>query len=622
MMNTPSTLLNTVKELVESENLINNPALADDLKALLAKHKLLDASRVPPDTLNPKQTLLQVFDEFIHAEVCEGNPTLVHGLRSALRNYVLPNFGFSPFEMKKLDIVLSKLPIEDFKGVEDIFIANTKAALDSKKISKGTLSGYKSCLLRFISWLKQEGLYPTAPESPAVEDKRYAPRLGNGTKQQPFSSLAQDRKGKRCRSDNPYTLSEDELTPKLIKQLDAKPYELSQDDFNLTLLEQFAKKPVDWLPAYGLHHFLTAKEVPKRQDLSLRETTFRTRRKDILRFLGWLKKYKNFDLEDLCLELMTDRDLLEEFVAWGINERGNTYAWAGQYAAAGLNIAKWLHHKRAKKLEYEDIKPVTDLRDYGRDLDHKRRTQGTNIQEEKEEKFLTFEECEQLVAYLKQCCAPRRRYYKPNGHPRGTAGRSDRAIISAWQHYLIVAILVYCGIRQREIRELELGRTLVREPDGYWVKQGAEDHKTGSKTGEGKEFRLPEHLTDDLDEWLNVWRSKMPIKGHNLVFATVGSNGHSDSMGRPFNENSLGHFVTNRVYKATSFLFCKPKRVNPHFFRNLIITHQRTHGDSSQQESLAVMMGQSVETANKIYNLMTPRDKTAKVKNWWKHPST
>jgi len=94
MMNTPSTLLNTVKELVESENLINNPALADDLKALLAKHKLLDASRVPPDTLNPKQTLLQVFDEFIHAEVCEGNPTLVHGLRSALRNYVLPNFGF------------------------------------------------------------------------------------------------------------------------------------------------------------------------------------------------------------------------------------------------------------------------------------------------------------------------------------------------------------------------------------------------------------------------------------------------------------------------------------------------------------------------------------------------
>jgi len=229
-----------------------------------------------------------------------------------------------------------------------------------------------------------------------------------------------------------------------------------------------------------------------------------------------------------------------------------------------LNIAKWLYHRRSKKFKYEDVEPITSLREYERELSNKQKSQGTSIEEEKEEKFLTFEECEQLVAYLKQSCAPRRRYYNSNGHPRGTAGRSDRAIISAWQHYLTVAILVYCGLRQREIRELALGKTLFREPDGYWVKQSPDDHKVGSKTGEGKEFMLSEHLTEDLDEWLNVWRPKMRIQGHNYVFATIGSNGHPNSMGRPLNDKSLGHFVTIRVYKATSFLFGEPKRVNPH----------------------------------------------------------
>lgn len=75
-----------------------------------------------------------------------------------------------------------------------------------------------ACFALF-SWMQQEGLYPTAPKSPVVEATQYAPRLGNGPKRKPFSDLSRDRKGKRCRSDNPYSLSEDELTPKLIKQL-------------------------------------------------------------------------------------------------------------------------------------------------------------------------------------------------------------------------------------------------------------------------------------------------------------------------------------------------------------------------------------------------------------------
>lgn len=615
-------LLQSVEALVRSEDFVSHPALADELKALLAAHGLLKPAHITSNTLELEKTLLDAFERFVSSEGCQGNRTLVNNLRSALRLYVLPNFGFSAAALRKLDLVLSQFRVKDFRGVETIFIANTKVPLESKTMVHGTFRGYKSSLLRFVKWLQSEKLYPSGPELPAVADGTYAPRLGNGPKQKPFANLTQARKGKRWRRADPYTLKEAELNPRLLKQLEARPRELTKKAFNLTRLQKFVKKTTAWLPDYGLRYFLTAKEVAKRQDPPLRAVTFRTRRSDILRFLGWLKQYKGFLLEDLCLELMADRDLLEEFVCWGINERGNTYAWAGQAAAASLNIAKWLHHKRSKKLLYEDVTAITTLRDYGRDLDHKRKVQGTNIEAEKEEKFLTFAECEQLVAYLKQCCAPRRKYYREDGSCRSTNKRSDRAIISAWQHYLIVAILVYCGLRQREIRELELGKTLFREADGYWVKQAPEDHKIGSKTGKGKEFRLPEHLTEDLDEWFKVWRPKMPLQGHNQVFALMGSQARPEAMGKPFTESLLGNFVTRRVYKATSFLFQEPKRVNPHFFRNLVITHQRKHGDPSQKEPLATMMGQSVETADKTYNLMTRRERTAKVQNWWKSPST
>lgn len=620
-MDPAEVLLQSVEALVRSEDFVSHPGLTDELKALLAAHGLLKPAHIAPNILEPEKTLLHAFERFISSEGCQGNRTLVNNLRSALRLHVLPHFGFSTAALKKLDLVLQQFRVEDFRGIEPIFMANIKGLLESKAIALGTFRAYKWALLRFLAWLQSEKLYPSGPELPAVADQ-YAPRLGNGPKQKPFANLTRARKGKRWRKADPYALKEAELNATLLKQLEAGPRELTKEAFNLALLQKFVKKTTDWLPDYGLRYFLTAKEVPKRQDPPLRAVTFRTRRGDILRFLGWLRQYKGVPLEDLCLEFMADRDILEEFICWGINERGNTYAWAGQYAAASLNIAKWLHHKRSKKPMYEDVSAITTLRDYARDLDHKRKIQGTNIEAEKEEKFLTFEECEQLVAYLKQCCAPRRKYYREDGSCRSTAGRSDRAIISAWQHYLIVAILVYCGIRQREIRELELGKTLFREADGYWVKQAPEDHKIGSKTGQGKEFQLPEHLTEDLDEWFKVWRPKMSIQGHNQVFALMGSQAHPEAMGKPFTESLLGNFVTHRVYKATSFLFQEPKRINPHFFRNIIITHQRKHGDPSQKEPLATMMGQSVGIGDKTYNLMTRRERTAKVQNWWKSPST
>lgn len=54
--------------------------------------------------------------------------------------------------------------------------------------------------------------------------------------------------------------------------------------------------------------------------------------------------------------------------------------------------------------------------------------------------------------------------------------RTDSAVASSFQKYLIAAILSSVPDRQRTLRELELGRTLFKDPNGCWViKHGKED---------------------------------------------------------------------------------------------------------------------------------------------------
>jgi integrase len=567
------------------------------------------------------QTVFDAVTLFLQDGDNRQNSGLINNLRSGLRKYVLPDYGFSGLELKKLDVILTKVPLEKFRNVEELLNKNVLPLIESGTLKSGTLSGYQSAISRFVNWLRPRGWYPELPPAPPKDEGKYCPQLGNSPKQKDFRYLTPDRKGKRCRSEVHYALKESELTPKILRQLEgaastpAGP--LTKQDFDPELLKDIPGLSLTSLPGYNLHYFLTAKEVPKRKDKAIREVTYKSKRGDIVRFLGWLKHFKGWHIDELGLELMANQDLVEEFVAWGINERKNSYTWAALAAGTALSVMKWLYHKQSKATSYRDIEAIRTFRDYANDLGKKRREEEGKVALEKPEKFLTFEECEQLLVYLKQRCAPRRQYFRDDGSRRATASRSLRAILSSWQHYLIIALLVYCPVRQRELRELELGVNLFREADGYWVILDAEGHKTGSITGKGREYPLPEELTEALDEWLETWRPQMQTE-HNYVFTMLGSNCHPETAGKPYNSSAFGKYVTHFMYKVTSFLFGEPKRTNPHFFRNIAITHQRMYGTPEQQEAMAEMLGHSVKEANRTYSLMTSRDKTLKARQWWK----
>jgi site-specific recombinase XerD len=350
--------------------------------------------------------------------------------------------------------------------------------------------------------------------------------------------------------------------------------------------------------------FWTDTEVPERKKPPISERTFTGYSSSILWFLGWLHNVQGEALENLELAHFAELTLLKQFVAWGINQRGNGYGWATNIGYASMAVAKWLN-PQSKSRDFKDIALVEDIREYVRYLREQHRNE--EPRQNLDQKRLTFQEAQQVVEYLKQCCAPLDKYGDD---------RSEQAIMSSWQRYLIVAILTYCPVRQHELRELTLNETLFREADGYWVKLTSKQHKAGRKSRKGREYPIPKHLTEDLDIWLRKWRSRVPT-AHNLVFIQMRANHHPESLGQPLEAGNMTDLVSSAVHNATAVLFDEPKDTTPHMFRRIAITYQRRYGRPEQKEPLAELMGHTVEEADRTYNEESIREKSQKAEGWW-----
>jgi site-specific recombinase XerD len=381
----------------------------------------------------------------------------------------------------------------------------------------------------------------------------------------------------------------------LVTRVDLKPYALK-----LSQLTEPMKMEVELFRS-----FCRDTEVPERKKRAICEETFQGYLDAICYFFGWRQNIQGIVPETLRLEQIISVDLLKQFIKWGIVQRGNGYGWASQVGYAALAVAKWLN-PQSKRQNFSDIEQVEEIREYVRYLrnQHNDEESRQNLDEQR----MSFHEAQKVVEYLKQCCHPKGKYGE---------GRSESAVMKSWQRYLIVAILTYCPVRQREIRELELNKTLFREADGFWVKLNKTQHKAGSKTRKGREYPLPVHLTADLDEWLQQWRPLVPTS-HNLVFICTGSNRNPESRGQPLKVIDVSDVVSAAVYKATSILFDNPRRTTPHMFRRIAITYQRRYGRSEQKEALAELMGHSVAVADRTYNEETGRERTLKASEWWK----
>ena len=495
----------------------------------------------------------------------------VSNLKTTLKKYVLHFFKFRGHSQMKLKDYPSKILISDFvNNAQQYFEIAAKTALESGK-NERTLDNNRSSLNRFLDWIQAQPWYFEFVKCQGIPKR--APNL------RAKLNLDDLCKGNRNYGAVPYSLKEHELTPKLEKQIQA------------------------------LHMYLTSEYMPARKgDPPVRDTTWQNYKEYILSFLGWLKNVQEMNLDDLDITLLANKETLQEYLAWQFTARGNGFHHASCICRTAMCIAKWHYGKNSKRAKFVDCDAVLDIRAIQNELAPRIKTdRRTTSPEAFSKKLLDLEQCQEVVEYLRHCCSE-----KWSDHKK----RSLQSVLTSWQNYLIIAILTYTPVRQREIRELQIDKNLRREPDGWWVTLTPDGHKTGAKTGKGREYPLfagpaKEQLTRDMDEYIKKWRPKAQLNHDYLFF--LRSRNYPDRRGMPIPDaQHLTKAVPRVMFRATAILYGKEnaKHPSPHDFRRIFDTWLYTYGTPEEQDLYAELMGHSVEEARRTYAMVRSRDKT------------
>ncbi|MEA5448566.1 site-specific integrase [Leptolyngbya sp. CCNP1308] len=547
--------------------------------------------------------------------ICEKQKRILNA-KTAFKHFLRAR-GVSKQEIKSdFEGALERVPLSCLQDSDVVLALYLDECVKDGQLSARSASNIKSDFAGFLKFTKQQEYFRLNVEH---SNRKYAPSARSG---ETFYGV---RRGKG-------------KNPKLA------PYSLSIDQWSETAQKEHT----------AMADFWTRREVGNRQTPPIRAVSMERHTRNIENFFGFLINVLKGDLatlgitlEDLktplpslkitkanlSLSLMTEVKLLQRFTEWGLNDRWagtgyppNSYRWVQGIVSTAKKIAQWLNRFMEDYDEAGAVKVLSRLLKR-----YRQRMKGESSK--KEEILPSFSQCAMAVEWLRESCAPRVRRGVPRTRRQKkeafwTYRRKDSAIARSWLRYLMCALLLYCAMRQRELRELELGRTLFRREDAYWIVLGPDDHKNGSKTGKSREYPIPDLLTADLDEWLMVWRPKIaamvaekyPQNEHNpnLVFCSLGSNSSLEMLGQPFKHNNLYSIITYSMYRATSAVFGKGFKVNPHLFRHIAVTHQREHGDPNQREALAEMMGHSLSTAEHFYKKVQSWRIAQKAKGWWK----
>jgi integrase len=256
---------------------------------------------------------------------------------------------------------------------------------------------------------------------------------------------------------------------------------------------------------------------------------------------------------------------------------------------------------------FDDIPVIAEVRKLHRDANRRQRLSPRSSDEQK--KWISWPEYLRVIRCCKEeVLALRDRYLalSPSElkYKKGDEGRryslEQKRVAEAYQRYLILAIFASIPDRQRTIRELEVGRTLVKDRDtGFWtVKHGPEDYKTGRHYGERPAMQLAEELTPAIDDFLENYRpALLPSTDVLLV---------QSKTGRPMTSDSIFQRVTRSCFKWTG------RSTNPHMLRDIIVTHVReTDASEKELEALALFMGHSITMQRDSYDRRTLTTKIA-----------
>jgi len=415
--------------------------------------------------------------------------------------------------------------------------------------------------------------YPSAPSALAeAEPTKPKPSAVDCAPKPPKGNLGCSQKHRVTKRPSrttlpTYSLREEDVPPGLQKEL---------DDFRRFLTVRFPGQQEPRVGAYTAAKYLViARQV-----------------------LGWLHYTEGIPLESLTFKQMVPSPEKEgvqvafAHLQWLASERQVAPSTELTVVRVIIQVAKFQYWRQSESRPsegdrpYQDIKAINGLRALANDTKAAMRV--ARPVADVQRKWLEWPEFLEACHHLKLECSP-----------RTSTGRSRTETAKAWsmQTYLLFNILAWIPDRQRTLRELEVGRTLVKEGGRWIIRHGPEDYKTGRVYGERPPMVIAGHITEVLDEWLKE-RRRVFTPNHQFVFTRKN--------GTQMTADSVYRLFTSTCFRLTG------KKTNPHLVRDMIITHIRSSkATEAQLEALAIYMGHSIEVQKSHYDRRTKAQKVA-----------
>ena len=374
---------------------------------------------------------------------------------------------------------------------------------------------------------------------------------------------------------------------------------------------------------HELDDFLTFMTKPSTlsQDPPIRMATANVYMRHAKLFLGWcFAQQQHSRLEKSTVSLFDivpnkekeSADDFLEFILWLRTNRDISVSYEANVLRGLIKLLKFrfasesLTDTSYGEKSFEDIPIIRELRKLHRDA-NKRQTLSPRSSDE-EKKWLSWPEFVAVIQGLKTDLLQLLDQYENEGptqqqikevadHPHTLL---QRKIATHYQHYLILAFLCCVPDRQRTIRELELNRSFIRDKqrNGWIIKHGPDDYKTGKTYGDRPPLVLSPELVPAIDDFLEHWRCCLAPKTEHLFV--------QPRTGNPLTQDSVYQIVSRSCYKYSG------KKTNPHLLRDMIVTHVRESDASEKQlEALALYMGHSIHMQRTSYDRRTLTKKVA-----------
>jgi integrase len=312
----------------------------------------------------------------------------------------------------------------------------------------------------------------------------------------------------------------------------------------------------------------------------------RTRR-TILRLAGFAVRELGYAVEALTLESVCHPDVLEAYANWWLTRHGRV---TGGLIEVLRMVQAITHHwlkddesTQALQQMRQSLPPVEAVR-------------------EKSAHWLSLQQLEEVGLSLHPLNDRRRQEFPNMRYPyRARQIRTSRTMSLYVEFSLIIRLLIRLPMRQRCIREMQLGRNLYQDHAGVWhIRFVGTELKIARAHGAIKryEFPFPPDLVPALESWLQDWRPNLGAPESPLVFLT--------QRGQPFNASRMGDMISRLTYRFTGV------SVNPHMIRDIFAT-EYLNAHPGDVMGCARLLGNTPEMVMQTYAHLLVKDADARM---------